>query len=601
MSRFDIQKNGSNTILLGEHYKLRIMHKKHLVVLEGKNNFYYGMSMLSAVDMPGKKDISENAPVIKIQELSDGNIMVSLTSDSNIWERKVHRYLLKQDAVEYTTEVFGHGTVDRLYYFRGRLGDEELAAVPGFNRVFSPQVNFIDKRDFFVNEFHAIAAGNYKELCDSVWGCGLHGAPLCFVCHNEANAPYMAAGLLTKPGDNIFHAFEINYLSEEDKKNINDSIVGTQAFSLKYDGHLNVEGNWQSPKLVLRFSEHKIDALKQYLTDLDEFGGNIKRQYPYEKWTYEPVFCTWHEQVALGIKKINRNNLGFAETESGNNYFDILNQTNAEKWLTMLEAKKIKPGSIILDAKWQKDSGDFIADEKKFPDLRAFVDRCHTKGIRVILWINAWDRDGIPDNECCLLDGKPFKADPTNTAYQKRMQKCMKRLLSDAPGCYNADGIKLDGVTAPPVGYKLKTAKSLYGFELSRALLELIYQAAKTAKKDCAVGLFNASPYFADLCDFARTGDLYSVKGDPNATNEFRVQIQQLVMPVVAKDTDGALRFNYIMPNNEILLSQEKIGIPCIYQAEFLIQKRQFCLQTIDLINDALYQDIAASWRRHRT
>ena len=600
MSKLKIQEDGLNTIITAKNYEIQIIPERLLVVLKGEKNFYYGMSMFSAIDMLGKKDISENIPEIEIQKTEDGNVEVNITSDSNIWDRKVHRYLLKDDTVEYSTEVFGKGQIDRAYYFRGVLKDTELASVPGFNRVFSPQVNFIDKRDFFVNEFSAIASGNYKELCDTVWGCGLHGAPLCFVCHDEDKAPYMSAGLLTKPGDNLFHAFEINYLSEDDKKNIHDSIMGTQAFSLKYDGHVHVDGSWKSPKMILRFSQDKIESLKQYLIDLDAFGGNIKRQYAYEDWTYEPVFCTWHEQVALGINKIKSNNLGFAETESGNHYFDALNQAEAERWLSLLEEKDIKPSTIILDATWQINLGDPIVDKSKFPDLRAFVDNCHAKNIKVILWFCGWSRDGIPDDECCLLDGKPFMADPTNPAYRKRVKSYMKRLLSDEKGCYNADGLKVDGLTSPPTGISLKTTEHLYGFELSRSLLELLYNAAKAIKNSSVIGLYAASPYFADLCDFARTGDLYSIKGVANATNEFRVQMQKLVMPDVAKDTDGALRFNYILPDKDVLAAQEEIGVPCIYQAEHLIQRRNFCIQTVDLINDELYKNIADSWSRYK-
>ncbi len=600
MTKLERGEAGSNTIITGDNYQVTIIPDKFLVVLRGENSFYYGMSMFSAIDMPDKKDISQNPPELTIQETETGNVELKISCDSNIWEHKIHRYLFKAEAIEYSTEIFGHGKIDRAHYFRGILGSDELASVPGFNQIFSPQVNFIDKRDFFVNEFHAIAAGNYQEICDTVWGCGLHGAPLCFVCHDEDKPPFMAAGILTRPGENLFHAFEVNYLSPADKQNIHDSIIGTQAFSLKYDGHVTVDGSWQSPTLQLRFAQHKMGALDQYMHDLEQFGANIKRQYPYDAWTYEPLFCTWHEQVALGIKQINRNNLGFAETEGGAHYFDALTQEKTLHWLAVLEQHNIKPGTIILDAKWQIDNGDPVADKSKFPDMRGFVEQCHAKNIKVILWFNGWDRSGIPDAECCLIDGKPAKVDPTNPAYRARVKRYMKRMLSAEPDCYNADGLKIDGMTAPPEGDSVQLTKPLYGFELSRALLELIYYAAKAVKKDCAIGQFTAAPYFADLCDFARTGDLYAVKGDPNATNEFRVAILQLVMPDVAKDTDGTLRFNYLLPDEEALKSQEKIGVPSIYQAEYLIRRRQFGVQSVKLIENNLYREIADSWRRYR-
>ena len=147
----------------------------------------------------------------------------------------------------------------------------------------------------------------------------------------------------------------------------------------------------------------------------------------------------------------------------------------------------------------------------------------------------------------------------------------------------------------------MKTYGGLYGFELARALLELIYSEAADAKPDCALGQFTASPYFADLCDFARTGDLYTVKGDPVTTNKFRAGIQKLVMPDVAVDTDGALRFNYAAPDSIVLEEQEKIGVPCVYQAETLIQRRNLCVPTILPLNERQYALIAESWRRYRS
>jgi hypothetical protein len=600
MSTPKIQEDGTKIIVTGENYEVTIIPERLLILLRSGKEFYYGMCMLSAIDMPGKKDKSTTPPKIEIQKSDTESIGVNLEVDSNIWERKIHRYIFRNETIEYSTEVHGKGRVDRAHYFRGVHQEAEIASVPGFTRVFTPQANFIEKQEFHVNEYQAIGAGNYKEVCDTVWGFALHGGPLCFVCHDGEEPTFMSAGILAEPGEYGFKAFEMNYMSEDDKKNIPDNIVGTEAFSLAYDGHLTVDGRWETPKLLMRFSQNKKSALKQYLNDLTEYGGIVKRENPYDEWTYEPTFCTWHEQVALGMNEIQNNNLSFAQTEGGNHFFNKLTQDNCCRWLGILEKHNINPGTIILDAKWQKNVGDPVVDEEKFPDLRGFVDECHDKGIKVILWYNGWDRDGVPDEECCLLDAKPVAVDPTNPAFRLRVKNYMKRLLSDEAGCYNADGLKVDGMTATPLGTSLKNEGGLYGFEFARALLELIHKEAKSVKPDCAIGQFTAFPYFADLCDFARTGDLYTVKGDPNSTNKFRAMIQELVMPGVAIDTDGALRFNYALPDIEVLTAQEEIGVPCLYQAEHLIQRRNLCIESIQLMDEEKYKIIAESWRHYR-
>jgi len=75
----------------------------------------------------------------------------------------------------------------------------------------------------------------------------------------------------------------------------------------------------------------------------------------------------------------------------------------------------------------------------------------------------------LPDAECLTVDGKPVAADPTHPAYRARVQRFMQRLLSDAPGCYDADGLKVDGMTGTAGGPGLKTHGGLAGFELARA------------------------------------------------------------------------------------------------------------------------------------
>jgi hypothetical protein len=586
-------------VVTAENYEVSFIPEKLLVLLRSGDGFYYGMNMLSAIDAPNQKDKSSLPPVIEYRESEDG-VEVDLTCDSNLWDRKVHHYVFKNETFAYSTEVHGKGCVDRAHFFRGVYQGTEVASVPGFSRVFSPQANFVEKQEFHPNEFHSIGVGNYKEVQETVWGFALHGAPLCFVCHDEDDTIFMSVGVLAKPGEYGFKAFEINYLSEDDKKNIPDCIVGTEAFSLAYDGHLIVDGKWETPKLLMRFSQDQTTALKRYLDDLGEYGGVVARKHPYEKWSYEPVFCTWHEQVALGMAEIENANLTFQQTEGGDHFFNKMTQGNLQRWFGILKQHDIKPGTIILDAKWQRNVGDPVVDESKFPDLRGFVDECHADGIKVVLWYNGWDKDGVPDDECCHLDGEPVAVDPTNLAFRQRVKNYIRRLLSDDDGCYNADGLKVDGMTATPIGASLETTGNLYGFELARALLELIYSEAKSVKPDCALGQFTAFPYFADFCDFARTGDLYTIKGDPISTNRFRAYIQGLVMPGIAIDTDGALRFNYAMPNAAVLADQEDIGVPCLYQAEYLIQRRNFCLPTIKLMDDSQYALIADSWRRYR-
>ena len=568
--------------------------EKMLLVLRSGKSFYHGLSLLSQVDTPDAEDETAAAPQIEL--LSETH--VAATVSSSLWKKKTQHYVFAADGVRHWIELEGEGAVDRLHFGRGILNGLRLGSAPGYTQFFNPLPNFIEKQQFHAAEFSSIAAGNTTEILAQVRGCGLHGAPLCFVAHEENRAPFMAAGILAKPGEYIFNSFDVNHLSDTDRKQIAEPIIGTQSFSLAYHGHLKIYGKWVSPTLLLDFSGTScLDAVARYVATL----GVPPRRRSVPAWTRRPVFCTWHEQVAVHFGRLAANSSQtIKEAESANTIFDELTQANCGRWLRALNAKGLNPGTLILDAKWQGKAGDLSVDAKKFPDLRGFVDACHAQGVRVILWHNGWDADGVPDAERCRVDGKPGPTDPTNPAFQRRLSNYVERMLSDKPGCYNADGLKVDGMTNTPYGPTLETHGRLAGFELARALLELLHAAAAEAKPDAAIGQFTGFPYFGDLCELARTGDLYTVKGDPNSANAFRAAIQNLAMPGVPVDTDGALRFNYILPDRDILECQAKIGVPCVYQAETLLQRRDLCLPQLKAMDDNLYADIAATWERHQ-
>ena len=585
-------------VVTGSRYTVEFMPERLLAVLKAGPSFYYGMSLLGAVDTLEACDTSQAAPRIAVVSSTGDEVIVRLDADSSCWRNKTHVYAFREGEIEYWTELTGKGSVERVYFFRGTIDGNEVGSVPGFTQIFSPMPNFIEKQEFHANEYSAIASGNSQAILGSVRGLGLHGAPLCFVLHAGESSPFLCAGVLAKPGQYNFFAYEMNHLSKT-ARSAAEPIVGTQAFSLDYQGHQQVDGKWETPHLVLQFSEGRMDAVRDYVRRLEAYGGTVPRTRPYEAWTYQPICCTWHEQVALGTKGLRKTNFSFKEAESGS-YFNYVTQENCVRWLDLLEQHDVRPGTFIVDAKWQAQNGDPTADLNKFPDMRGFVDQCHKRGIKVILWINAWDREGVPDEECLRMHGKAALVDPTQPAYRKRVAKYLHRLLSGDPGCYDADGLKVDGLSGSPGDVDMTTHGGVYGFELQRCLLELLYAESKKAKPNCVMGQYTAFPYFADLCDLVRTGDLYTIKGDPLTANRFRAEILRIVMPQVAIDTDGSLRFNCVRGVAEVLQGTPAQGVPCIYQAEWLRQHRDFCIPTIRQFASGDYAAIRQHWQQYR-
>ena len=592
-----ISREASYEVIECAQYRVTIMPDRLLALVRKGPRFYYGIQLISAVDAIEGLDMARHAPLVRPLSRKGKAVCLDVVVDSTIWKKKTHHFVFKDDRIEFHTVVEGKGKVDRAYYFRGILNDRELGSVGGFTQFFSPQSNFIEKQDFHSGEFTSIAAGEDERINKSVRHFGLFGAPLCYVFHEGDTGPFLSAGILAKPGQYLFHAFEINHWPDERRSKVEWPVVGSQAFSLAYHGHQRVDGKWQTPTMLLQFSKGRFEAIEQYVGELRAFGGMFRRKRRYEPWTFKPIYCTWHDQCAMSIWS------DACETDAAKpprpSACDVLTQEQCERWLEMLEEKRLLPGSYIIDAKWQVHWGDNVVDTAKFPDLRGFVDRCHGKGVKVILHTSLWNVDGLPAEECMSLDGKKTSApDPTHPKYQKRVEEIVRRLLSGAKGCYNADGMKMDSPWYPG-GRTLKTHSGLAGFELARLHQELFSRAAQKVKPDSVMGLCTAFPYLADLCDFARTGDLYSPRGCPIWTNEFRARMINIVMPGVAVDTDGELEFNAVLPDEEVLAGQAATGVPCLYQIEKRARIRDFTLPQVQALDETDYGKFRKSWNAY--
>jgi len=176
------------------------------------------------------------------------------------------------------------------------------------------------------------------------------------------------------------------------------------------------------------------------------------------------------------------------------------------------------------------------------------------------------------------------------------------RMLGCGEGCYNADGLKIDGTNVLP-GQGILTYGKQYGFELLHTYLKLMYDAAKSAKKDALITLYTANPYFADCCDMVRLGDLYTYRGDPLHTLRWRAETIRAGLPHALLDTDGALRFSVREDALDLFRIQGEIGVPTLYQAENVVQMRAFAPNRYLEFTDADYaviREVLAKYKQKR-
>ena len=536
-----------------------------------ESNVYFWLSLASAVDTPDHQETCTQPQIQLVEENSD-DWRIEVTWNSSIWDEKKHFYRYHNNQLEHWIEVKGKGTISDLTYLSGTVDNSERGSIPGFGAVYVGCPNFIDKPISHPSEFTGITAGNVTEL----WGSALNGGPLLFAFGELKQEGWLAAGLHVEPGQYGFQSMSWN------RKRPNalaepDNIIGPAAISLDYLGNEKVDGTWTSPKLVFFVAESEQACLRGYCEQLYSSGIVASAGVEKHDWWAEPIFCTWHEQVALTQQEAADGIRGMGEQEQGMDYFAKCTQENVNRWLQVLDQNGIKPGTIILDAMWQKEPSRNLVDTDRFPDLRVFIDERHRENQHVMLWMPAWHIDGIPPEWCVLRDGEPVAPDPTCPEYRDCVKEIMTRMLGDGPGCYNADGLKIDYTYQTPNGPGLKSYKDVYGFELLHAYLKLVYDAAKLVKEDALVSIYAANPYFADCCDMVRVGDLYTFRGDPRHTLHWRAEVINAAMPHALVDTDGCFRFSMRDDVEELLEHQIATGVPCLYQAENLVQMRAFC------------------------
>lgn len=551
---------------------------------------YLFLPLVSAVDQGGRRDETQGLSDVQARARG-GTTVVTFTEKNALWDRKEYTIEFRPGRITYRYKVFGQGEVSRAHFFRSWFKDpttveEELGVVPGFDTVFSPSVNFWGKTYHFPGDTSIITAGDEPTY----WGAGLVAAPYCFGFNRRGEKPWVWAGLGVRAGQYLFDEFNWN-------TNQTRRIFGAGGFDCNYAGKLRIDGSWASPDLVLGIANDPYKALEDYVGVLEEdYGLKLPRKRNIPTWWRSPIFCGWGEQMSLGYR-----DHGNVEGVSAGAY---CTQALHDRWMGIFRKHKIRPGMIIIDAGWQAagTAGDMVVDPKRWPDLRGWIEARQAEGIKVILWMTAWSRAGVPDDECLTKDGKPFNVDPTNPKYEARMRAMIRRLLGREEGGYNADGLKVDGQLLCPVGPGLKNQGDIWGLELQRRWLSIVYSEAKKLKPDAAVGAFQANPYVADLCDTTRTADLFSLRGDPTDTMVHRARILSIAMPGCPIDTDHAywydVRDNWI----DIMPAQLPVGIPCAYHAEYVWHKHPFMRPYIETMTDEHYKVIRkvfdAQWKK---
>ncbi|MDQ3397608.1 MAG: hypothetical protein M3511_07525, partial [Deinococcota bacterium] len=492
-------------------------------------------------------------------------IVLSLEAQSSLWRRKVYRFRCRQARFRFEVEVEGQRHLTDVHYFGGyysgqiRWGSGFFWSGQHFKRGFNPEPTTDEQYHFKPSASSLIDLTGVPLAGKDGW----FFTPPPYLFAFEYQEGWLGVGLEAAAGENRYTDF--HYRAQR----------RGFCLTLAFEGHTAVSGRYTLPAIGFDFAPGPYEALAAHVESLRGAGHAPQVTPEQVDWWHSPIFCGWGSQCYL------------ASTEQGRAP-DYARQAHYEGFLRVLEANGALPGTLVLDDKWQKTYGENDVDTDKWPDLKGFIGAQHRAGRKVLLWLKAWDPEGLPAEECVVNAGGVSVAfDPSSPAFERRLRASVRAMLLD----YGADGFKLDFTARLPSGPGLKSHGDVWGLELMKRYLSILYGEAKKARRDALVMSHTPHPYLADVLDMIRLNDVNTAQ-DIGRAMSHRARVAALACPNAVIDTD-----NWPMPNKaawrDYLRLQPELGVPSLYYASH-----------IDATGEALeeedYRLIREVWDRHR-
>lgn len=496
------------------------------------------------VDTLGALDDTTSLSELKETATAEGATF-ELEATSSVWKRKTYRIHCSKAQIRFETHVEGEGDLTDVRYFGGnysgqpRWGTGFFWSGTSLRRGFNPEPTVHEERYF------APAAGAQVDAT----GVPLPGKagwfftppPYCLAF--EGPQSWLGFGVEAQPGENRYT--DLRYVAQR----------GAFHLSLSFDARTRVDGSYRLPDLAIHFADGPYEALAAHVKSLKErflVPDVPPRAFP--TWWCRPIFCGWGSQSHLSAR-------------SGVHAPDLATEENYRSFLDTLAGNGVSPGVLVIDDKWQSTYGGNEADEGKWPDMKGFIAEQHAAGRKVLLWLKAWDPEGLPAGECVTnAAGVQVACDPTSPDYEHRLRESVRRMLG--PDGYDADGFKLDFTARMPSGPGLDMHGDVWGLELMRLYLGILYSEAKSVKSDSLFMTHTPHPYLADQLDMIRLNDI-NKGSDVNEAMRHRAKVARIACPHALIDTD-----NWPIPDRSswraYLPLQLELGVPSLYYSSHI-------------------------------
>ncbi len=576
------RKNGVLT-LTAANYSLTFASDRPFVYLQDSQGTRLAeLFVLSSIHPLHGRDDTTSIGAWESIESPEG-ITLTLNAESSIWRNKTYRFRCYPNRFLYDMEVEGQGSLVEVNYFGGyysgqvRWGSGFFWSGQKFRQGFNPEPNTDEVNHFAPESGAAIDLTGVPLPGRGGWF--FTPPPFCFAFQTQHE--WLGLGVEARPGYKRFT--ELAYHGR----------IGGFYLCLAYEGHTTVESRYQLPAIGFDFGSDELSVLTAHARSLRQ--QQILTTAPMDKpdWWREPIFCGWGSQcylASLESRSISRTATSSQASSQKKNAPDYATQANYERFVATLAQNGVNPGIVTIDDKWQATYGENAVDANKWPDLPGFIAEQHTAGRRVLLWLKAWDREGVPADECITnARGLALSVDPSNPRYERRLRASVRRMLS-AEG-YNADGFKIDFSARIPSGPGICTFGDVWGLELMKQLLRIIYDEAKKTKGDALVITHTAHPYLADVLDMIRLNDANVGKNIVGAMTH-RARVANIACPDALIDTD-----NWPITDKgtwrEYSRVQSRLGVPSLYFSEGIDS-------TLEQFNADDYRLIREMWTRYR-
>ena len=330
------------------------------------------------------------------------------------------------------------------------------------------------------------------------------------------------------------------------------------------------EKDISGPALGFYFGSNADEILASYRASLPTLASSGSAP---PDWWSRPIYCSWGDQAYAARMREGR-----LDESHGAHY---ATQEDIDRWLAIAAREKLPIGTVILDLGWMSAYGDFEPNPRHFSDLRAYIDKLHAKGLRVLLWIPMYEATGTlfnldktksdvaakhPDWLVHTRKGKPTDIfDYTNPNVREYLRSRIHYMLSSDPGGLNADGLKIDFIDRLP-----NPALSTFhdpswgiGEAMNAKVLQLIYTSAKEAKADAFIDCSFVNPLFHAWQDVIRLNDDVS-----NAVETYwwRAWTASVNGVRLIDGDDWWAMERYFVP---LTLAKSAWGIPTLYALEY--------------------------------